>query len=83
MDYLKSEEWKKKSKMRKNYDNNRCQNCGQEIKLNTHHLDYDNIYNEDVKRNLKTLCVDCHRKIHLLKKRKRRSDGTIIITEFS
>lgn len=70
--YLQSPEWKKKRGKRIGYDQGRCQNCGSPLHLQVHHLGYDRLGDECVKSDLKTLCVDCHRKVERLKRRKRR-----------
>lgn len=70
--YLRSPEWEKNRKKRIQYDMGRCQNCGSQINLQVHHLTYDRLGDECVKSDLKTLCVDCHRKVERLKRRKRR-----------
>lgn len=72
IDYLQSPDWKKKRGKRLQYDQGRCQNCGAVLHLQVHHLSYDRLGDERVKSDLKTLCVDCHRKVERLKRRKRR-----------
>lgn len=70
-DYIQSDEWKQKRKLRLQYDAHRCVNCGSRMGLEVHHINYDNFGNEDVKNDLRTLCNNCHnKKTQLDKKRK-------------
>lgn len=70
--YLRSPKWKKTRNQRIQFDQGRCQNCGAPVNLQVHHLSYDRLGDENVKSDLKTLCVDCHRKVERLKRRKRK-----------
>ena len=70
--YLMSDGWKKTREMRLNYDGNKCKNCGSTENLQVHHKCYDFEGREDVKNDLITLCYDCHYKITLLNRRKRK-----------
>lgn len=61
--YLRSPEWQKKRAERLRIDQYKCQKCGRPIDLQVHHLNYDNIGNEDVYADLITLCKYCHKEI--------------------
>ena len=71
LDYMRSEEWAKKNMLRLKFDDYRCKNCGCKNNLEVHHKSYDNIYNEDIKTDLITLCHKCHSKTTRLNRRKR------------
>ena len=72
-EYLQSDEWKAKAEARRIIDNNRCVICeciGTNFnKLNCHHISYRNIYNEDIERDLVTVCNTCHLSIHKMMNR--------------
>lgn len=61
--YLRSSEWQQKRSQRLKIDNFRCQKCGSPIDVQVHHLNYNSIFNEDVYRDLITLCKKCHQKV--------------------
>lgn len=71
--YLKSEEWKSLRKETIIKNGFRCRLCGCRPPKKTrpgtgfdvHHLDYKNLYDVKVK-DLRTLCRDCHDKVHAL-----------------
>lgn len=67
-EYLRSSAWKAKALERAEIDNYRCQMCGctgtMTNKLQIHHLSYRNLYNEDVDKDLITLCDVCHTNVH-------------------
>ena len=44
-------------------DGFKCARCGYPKALQVHHLNYNNIYHEDVANDLITLCKKCHEKI--------------------
>ena len=65
--YIKSYAWKSKKKQRKLIDGNRCANfhlLAVYDNLQVHHLTYKRLGDEDVKRDLITLCRKCHNKAH-------------------
>ena len=66
--YIKTKKWQKKRSKRFKIDNFTCQRCGSKKNLDVHHLTYDNFRNEDVYRDLITLCRSCHSKIEQEKK---------------
>ncbi len=63
-DYLKSEEWTKKSEAAKERAEWRCQLCNKRgSSLHTHHKTYDRIGREK-DSDLIVLCAKCHAKFH-------------------
>ena len=71
--YLQSEAWRRKRIARLDFDHNECTICGNKRNLDVHHVNYDNIFKEDIYRDLRTLCRDCHEKIE---KEKRKTPPT-------
>lgn len=71
LNYIRSKEWTKKKSLRLKFDNYKCKNCKSKQGLEVHHKNYDNLYNEDIKTDLITLCHECHTKVTQLNKRKR------------
>ena len=63
-EYLESAEWRKKRADRILVDGGACRICGAKSELQIHHITYDNVYNEDIYRDLITLCRRCHHRIH-------------------
>lgn len=61
--YLKSAAWQEKRSARLKIDGYTCQLCRRTTGLQVHHLNYENIYNEDIYRDLITLCKECHERI--------------------
>ena len=57
-EFLKTKKWK--DFRNKNIKTN-CEICGNKEKLNLHHLDYKNLFNEYL---VSTVCQKCHKKIH-------------------
>ena len=72
LNYIQSDAWKDKAAQRRKIDGNKCALCGSKRKLQVHHLTYESLTNEDVEKDLITLCQDCHNKAHEIK------DDTII-----
>lgn len=70
--YLKSATWKKKRQERLSIDNHACVWCGATKNLQVHHLTYSRLGNEDVEKDLCTLCFGCHKKIEAWKRAQRR-----------
>jgi hypothetical protein len=62
-EYLKSEEWKKKSKKALIRANFRCQLCNKKDEIHIHHRTYENLGNEK-ESDLIALCKGCHKKFH-------------------
>ncbi len=70
-EYLKSKKWNKKRKSRLKYDNYKCKVCKHngtvlEEPLQVHHLHYRTTFNENVRRDLVSLCSKHHSEIHQL-----------------
>ena len=62
--YMKSPKWIKLRNEIVFRDNSTCQICGSsEIKLNVHHITYDNLEHEKLE-DLTTLCEKCHSSLH-------------------
>ena len=59
-EYLLSPEWQKVRTQRLKIDDFRCARCGSCEHLEVHHLNYRRKGKEDVRRDLVTLCRDCH-----------------------
>ena len=62
-EYLKSEEWDRKRKLRLKSARYRCELCGSAEPLQVHHLHYDNLGSELID-DLMALCNDCHEAQH-------------------
>ncbi len=73
LEYLKSDTWRDKARERLAIDGFRCVCCGsrgtKNAPLETHHLSYTRIYDEDVFTDLVTLCHSCHKSLHLIMNR--------------
>lgn len=60
-DYIQSEAWQKKSAKKLKMSGYKCERCGvQNCVLQVHHKDYHHLGRERFK-DLKVLCVPCHR----------------------
>lgn len=76
LEYLQSPEWKAKAAKRRESDNNTCQLCGrQRAELETHHISYFNLKNENPYTDLICLCPECHEKVHRMMCRITSPDG--------
>ena len=65
--YLCSEDWQRKSRARIKFDGytcTECQNHGDDITMQAHHLTYKNVGDENIADDLVTLCIDCHQEQH-------------------
>jgi hypothetical protein len=74
--YLLSNTWRFKRNRRLEMDGERCQSplCFRVDSLEVHHTTYENIGDEDVEKDLVTLCERCHAEVHGLKR-----DGSVLI----
>lgn len=63
-EYLKTEHWQEVRKARLSVDKYRCYLCGTPRRLNVHHLRYDNLGDENVHKDLISLCLHCHLMLH-------------------
>ena len=61
--YYRSPHWREVSCQRKQLDNFACVQCSGKRELETHHWRYE-LFNEDVLKDLVTLCQECHQKLH-------------------
>ena len=69
LDYLRSDVWQRKRSERLKIDNYRCQICHRPFSLDVHHLNYpETLGEEDVYRDLITLCRSCHEDIERKKR---------------
>ena len=74
--YIASKAWSLKRSERLKIDDYKCAMCGRpqdktKNGLQVHHISYKRLGNEDVFRDLVSLCPACHRKIHQFYKRAR------------
>jgi hypothetical protein len=75
-EYLKSEDWKQKRKLKKS-KNNRCGICASTENIDIHHLNYKNLYDVE-QSDLRRLCRRCHFLAHRLQK-----EGKLVFTNRS
>ena len=67
--YLRTPAWQDKRSKRLVLDNFTCQKCGaKKTLLDVHHINYERVGNEDIYRDLITLCRECHKEIEEGKK---------------
>lgn len=67
--YMRSKEWEQKRQQRLEIDNHKCAMCDRpESKckdgLQMHHISYRHLGNEDILKEIVSLCPRCHRLIH-------------------
>ena len=74
MEYYRSPKWQEVCEKRKKIDKNRCILCGEDKDLVVHHLTYMNFGQEDIEKDLITVCQDCHNAIHGYKSVNRKKD---------
>lgn len=74
LSYLQSEKWREIARKRAEIDNFRCCMCGSKgtrnNPLQVHHLAYHHLGNEDVWRDVLTLCKSCHQGVHVMMNRR-------------
>jgi len=63
IEYLKSDEWKEKRKYLMEQCDWTCSKCGEKA-TQLHHLNYNNIGDEELDVDVIPLCKDCHDEIH-------------------
>lgn len=68
-EYLRSDEWRRRSSQRIKIDGGKCQMCGNTENIHVHHLTYHNIFLENVYTDLVTLCGSCHEAVHRMMNR--------------
>ena len=64
--YMQSAEWAAKRAERLEIDGHRCRTCGhtgEQWGLQVHHVTYERLGDEDVEKDLITLCASCHEAI--------------------
>lgn len=66
--YYKTPAWAMKRNERLKLDGYKCAKCGFTRALEVHHINYERFGNEDVSRDLVTLCKKCHYEIENQKK---------------
>lgn len=66
--YYKTPAWAMKRNERLKLDGYKCAKCGFTRALEVHHINYERFGNEDVSRDLVTLCKKCHNEIESQKK---------------
>lgn len=79
--HLASPNWRLKRQARLEIDRHRCQTClhdGSQWRLEVHHRTYDRLGDEDVLRDLITLCSSCHEAVTSVI-RQRRYEGQPVI----
>lgn len=74
IEYLDSSEWKIKRDKVFDLKGRKCQRCPNNIHIHVHHGTYENIYNENIEKELFVLCKNCHEEYH--KKNKQISIGS-------
>lgn len=65
--YLRSEDWQRNSSRRIEFDGYTCTSCenhGDDIILQAHHITYKNVGDENIADDLVTLCINCHQERH-------------------
>lgn len=66
-EYLKSDHWQEVREKQLLQDEHRCAFCGSTEKLEVHHINYKNLYNEKPGCDTITFCDTCHRKYHRIR----------------
>ncbi len=67
-EYLQTPQWKRIAQKVRKRDRFKCVECDSSESLNIHHLNYDNIFNEENHlKDLICVCNKCHKKIHNIK----------------
>lgn len=62
--YFKTKLWKKRRKEFTLFKKSTCEKCGSKIKLQIHHIKYEEDMGKDKSENCVLLCLDCHLKLH-------------------
>lgn len=74
LEYLASDKWHETAKKRMQIDGNKCCMCGSQGTnwnvLEVHHITYRSLGNEDVWRDLVTVCHACHTSVHRMMHRR-------------
>ncbi len=64
LSYLQSDDWRRISSNLKVKRGLKCEQCGSDKNLQTHHKTYDNLYDE-AEEDLEVLCKSCHDGVHM------------------
>lgn len=68
-EYLLTQEWQRKRRLRLKLDGYKCVMCGSGEQLEVHHIDYSHRCQER-QNELRTLCHSCHRLVHTTEQRR-------------
>lgn len=68
-EYYQSSKWAEKRNARLKIDGFKCAKCGFTRALEVHHINYERFGDEDVSRDLITLCKKCHQEVEEQKRR--------------
>ena len=63
LEYLKSTDWKERRRELMEEANNVCSLCGATA-TQLHHINYDNLGEEELEVDVIALCNDCHKEKH-------------------
>ena len=63
IEYLKSDDWRKRRKQLMEEANWTCSKCGEKA-TQLHHLNYYNVGDEELDTDVIAVCTDCHNEIH-------------------
>ena len=63
VDYLKSDDWRERRKELMEEAEKLCSKCGEKA-TQLHHLNYDNLGEEELDEDVIAVCKDCHDEIH-------------------
>ena len=83
--YISSHGWASKRAARLEIDCHRCQTClhdGTLWRLEVHHKTYDRFGDEDVERDLITLCCQCHEAITSVIRSRRYDEAPVMVGFF-
>lgn len=72
-DYMNTRVWQKLRGLVLKRDGYRCTECGTGKQLEVHHLSYPDVWGEEPLSELKTVCRECHKKIHLIDNERREN----------
>lgn len=64
--YIKSPAWNLKKEETYKLFGKQCKKCKSDKQLHVHHMTYDRLFDEDVKKDLVVLCKTCHFEYHKL-----------------
>jgi hypothetical protein len=81
--YISSAAWGEKRADRLEIDGHACQTCGHDgsqWRLEVHHKTYERLGDEDVQKDLITLCCDCHAAITSVIRERRYADRPILVS---